>query len=38
MKDQTNNRHRFRRFYLRHAVPVTVWLVAVGAVVWWRRR
>jgi len=34
MKDRTNNRHRFRRFYLRHAVPVTVWLVAVGAVVW----
>ena len=24
----------FKHFYLRHAVPVTVWLVAVGAVVW----
>ena len=23
-----------KRFYLRHAVPVVVWLVAVGAVVW----
>ena len=34
MQDPTNNRHRFRRFYLRHAVPVTVWLVAVVAVVW----
>jgi multidrug resistance efflux pump len=34
MKDEANNRHRLRRFYLRHAVPVTVWLVAVGVVVW----
>lgn len=24
----------FKHFYLRHAVPVMVWLVAVGAVVW----
>lgn len=34
MKDRIHNRYRFRRFYLRHAVPVTVWLVAAGAVVW----
>ncbi len=34
MKDRTNNHHRLRRFYLRHAVPVAVWLVAVGMVVW----
>lgn len=34
MKDRTDNRHRFRRLYLRHAVPVTVWLVAVGLVIW----
>lgn len=34
MKDRTDTSHRFRRFYLRHAVPVTVWLVAVGLVIW----
>jgi len=26
--------HEHKRFYLRHAVPVTVWLVAVASVVW----
>jgi multidrug resistance efflux pump len=34
MRDRTDTSHRFRRFYLRHAVPVTVWLVAVGSVIW----
>jgi multidrug resistance efflux pump len=34
MKDRTDTSHRFRRFYLRHAVPVTVWLVALALVIW----
>ncbi len=34
MKSRAKNRHTIRRFYLRHAVPVMVWLLAVGAIVW----
>jgi len=28
------NSHEYKRFYLRHAVPVVVWLATVGCVVW----
>jgi multidrug resistance efflux pump len=28
------NSHEHKRFYLRHAVPVVVWLATVGCVVW----
>jgi multidrug resistance efflux pump len=35
MKRQAAKRnHEYKRFYLRHAVPVAVWLVAVTSVVW----
>jgi multidrug resistance efflux pump len=34
MKGILGNSHRVKRFYLRHAVPVAVWLLTVGLVVW----
>jgi multidrug resistance efflux pump len=34
MKRGTRNSHTIKRFYLRHAVPVTVWVLAVTVVVW----
>jgi multidrug resistance efflux pump len=33
MKERTGNSHVVKRYYLRHALPVTIWLVAVTAVV-----
>jgi len=34
MKERGRNNHLVKRYYLRHAVPVTIWLVAVTAVLW----
>jgi multidrug resistance efflux pump len=34
VEKKANNSHMFRRSCLRHAVPVTVWLIGVGAVAW----
>ncbi|MBM4024678.1 MAG: HlyD family efflux transporter periplasmic adaptor subunit [Planctomycetes bacterium] len=34
MKNSVGKSQRVKRFYRRHAVPVTVWLVAVAVVVW----
>ena len=34
MKEKVARNYMLKGFYLRHAVPVTVWLVAVAAVVW----
>ena len=34
MKERVKKDYMLKRFYLRHAVPVMVWLVAVAAVVW----
>ncbi|MCX5645391.1 MAG: HlyD family efflux transporter periplasmic adaptor subunit [Phycisphaerae bacterium] len=34
MKERVKKDYRLKRFYLRHAAPVMVWLVAVAAVVW----
>lgn len=34
MKEKVKRSYALKRFYLRHGVPVTVWLVAVGMVVW----
>jgi multidrug resistance efflux pump len=34
MKDRVEKNYLLKRFYLRHAVPVMVWLTAVAAVGW----
>jgi len=34
MKEGTKERHTIKRYYLRHTVPVLVWLVATTGVVW----
>ena len=33
-KKPARNNHLLKRYYLRHFVPVTVWLVALACVVW----
>ena len=33
-KNRPRNNHMSKRYYLRHLMPVTVWLVAVAIVVW----
>jgi multidrug resistance efflux pump len=34
MKEGTKENYRVKRFYLRHAVPVVVWLLTTATVVW----
>ncbi len=34
MRRRTKNGHKSKRFYLRHAVPAVVWVLAVTLVVW----
>ncbi len=34
MKRRSKNSHTIKRFYLRHGVPVVVWVLAVAVVIW----